>query len=46
MPLSEALTVDDILDRRSRVGLVPADRAAAVPAAREALATTPRDAPS
>jgi glycerol-3-phosphate dehydrogenase len=41
-----ALTVDDILDRRSRVGLVPADRAAAVPAAREALATTPRDAPS
>ena len=41
-----ALTVDDILDRRSRVGLVPADRAAAEPAAREALATTPRDAPS
>ena len=33
-----ALTVDDILDRRSRVGLVPADRAAAEPAAREALA--------
>ena len=32
-----ALTVDDILDRRSRVGLVPADRAAAEPAAREAL---------
>ena len=33
-----ALTIDDILDRRSRVGLVPADRAAAEPAAREALA--------
>ncbi|KAA0918547.1 glycerol-3-phosphate dehydrogenase/oxidase [Dietzia sp. ANT_WB102] len=33
-----ALTVDDVLDRRSRVGLVPADRAAAEPAAREALA--------
>lgn len=32
-----ALTVDDILDRRSRVGLVPADRAAAEPVAREAL---------
>lgn len=32
-----ALTVDDVLDRRSRVGLVPADRAAAEPAAREAL---------
>lgn len=34
-----ALTVQDLLDRRSRVGLVPADRAAAEPAAREALAT-------
>ena len=33
-----ALTVDDVLDRRSRVGLVPADRAAAEPVAREALA--------
>ena len=33
-----ALTVDDVLDRRSRVGLVPADRAAAEPAAREAVA--------
>ena len=32
-----ALSLDDILDRRSRVGLVPADRAAAEPAAREAL---------
>lgn len=33
-----ALNTDDVLDRRSRVGLVPADRAAAEPAAREALA--------
>ena len=33
-----AMTVDDVLDRRSRVGLVPADRAAAEPAAREAVA--------
>ncbi|MDH2456643.1 glycerol-3-phosphate dehydrogenase/oxidase [Corynebacterium bovis] len=33
-----AVTVSDILDRRSRVGLVPADREAALPAAREALA--------
>ena len=33
-----ALTVGDVLDRRSRVGLVPADRAAAEPAAREAVA--------
>lgn len=33
-----ALTIDDVLDRRSRVGLVPADRAAAEPAAREAIA--------
>lgn len=32
-----ALSVDDILDRRTRVGLVPTDRAAAEPAAREAL---------
>ena len=32
-----ALDVDDLLDRRTRVGLVPADRAAAVAAAREAL---------
>ena len=32
-----ALTVDDVLDRRTRIGLVPADRAAALPAAREAL---------
>src|SRR5699024_5776582 len=33
-----ALSVDDVLDRRSRVGLVPTDRAAAEPAAREASA--------
>jgi len=30
--------VDDLLDRRTRVGLVPADREAAEPAARRALA--------
>jgi glycerol-3-phosphate dehydrogenase len=33
-----ALSVDDLLDRRLRVGLVPASRAAAEPAARAALA--------
>ncbi|WP_426716293.1 FAD-dependent oxidoreductase [Corynebacterium auriscanis] len=33
-----ARTVSDILDRRTRIGLVPADRAAAEPVAREALA--------
>ena len=32
-----ALDLDDLLDRRTRVGLVAADRAAAEPAAREAL---------
>ena len=32
-----ALDVDDLLDRRTRVGLVAADRALAEPAAREAL---------
>jgi glycerol-3-phosphate dehydrogenase len=32
-----ALDEDDVLDRRTRVGLVPADRAAALPAARAAL---------
>lgn len=32
-----ALTVADLLDRRTRIGLVPADRARAEPAAREAL---------
>jgi glycerol-3-phosphate dehydrogenase len=33
-----AVDVDDLLDRRTRVGLVPADRALAVPAAEKALA--------
>jgi glycerol-3-phosphate dehydrogenase len=33
-----AADVDDLLDRRTRVGLVPADRALAVPAAEKALA--------
>ncbi|GAA4373384.1 glycerol-3-phosphate dehydrogenase/oxidase [Nocardioides caricicola] len=33
-----AADVDDLLDRRTRVGLVPADRALAVPAAERALA--------
>ena len=33
-----AISVDDILDRRTRIGLVATDRAAAEPAAREALA--------
>ena len=32
-----AADVDDLLDRRTRVGLVPADRALAVPAAERAL---------
>ncbi len=32
-----ALDVGDLLDRRTRLGLVPADRAAAVPAAEQAL---------
>jgi glycerol-3-phosphate dehydrogenase len=32
-----AADVDDLLDRRTRVGLVPADRAAALPAAERAL---------
>lgn len=32
-----ALDVDDLLDRRTRVGLVPADREAAAPLARRAL---------
>ena len=35
-----ALTVDDILDRRTRIGLVAADRARAEVAAQEMLATT------
>lgn len=33
-----AVDVDDLLDRRTRVGLVPADRAAALPLAERALA--------
>ncbi|MEU4228086.1 glycerol-3-phosphate dehydrogenase/oxidase [Nonomuraea sp. NPDC026600] len=33
-----ALDVDDLLDRRTRIGLVPEDRAAALPAARAAFA--------
>lgn len=33
-----ALTIDDVLDRRSRIGLVTTDRAAAEPVARQALA--------
>ncbi len=33
-----ALDVDDLLDRRTRIGLSAADRASAVPAAQEALA--------
>jgi glycerol-3-phosphate dehydrogenase len=32
-----ALDVDDLLDRRTRLGLVPEDRAAALPLARRAL---------
>ena len=35
-----ALTPDDLLDRRTRLGLVPAWRAEALPAAREALASS------
>ncbi len=34
-----AADVDDLLDRRTRVGLVPADRARAVPAAERALSS-------
>jgi glycerol-3-phosphate dehydrogenase len=33
-----ALDIDDLLDRRTRIGLVPADRAAALPAAQAILA--------
>ena len=33
-----ARTVADLLDRRTRIGLVPADRARAVPAAERVLA--------
>ena len=35
------LDADDLLDRRTRIGLVPEDRAAALPAARAALPITP-----
>ena len=34
-----ALDVDDLLDRRTRIGLVPVDRAAALPAAQAILAS-------
>ncbi|WP_099021871.1 glycerol-3-phosphate dehydrogenase/oxidase [Mycolicibacterium palauense] len=37
-----ALGVDDILDRRTRIGLVAADRQRALPAAQEMLAADPR----
>jgi glycerol-3-phosphate dehydrogenase len=37
-----AMTVDDLLDRRTRIGLVPADRAAAEPAAADILAAYAR----
>jgi glycerol-3-phosphate dehydrogenase len=33
-----ALSADDLLDRRTRIGLVPADRAAAEESARRAVA--------
>jgi len=36
-----ALDESDLLDRRTRVGLVPADRAKALPAARAAIAAGP-----
>lgn len=35
-----ALTVEDIVDRRTRIGLVPADRERGIEAAREFVATT------
>ena len=41
-----ALDVDDLLDRRTRIGLVPADREAAVPFAERALALQTREAGS
>ncbi len=37
-----AADVDDLLDRRTRIGLIPDDRARAVPAAERALALTRR----
>ena len=36
-----ARTVADLLDRRTRIGLVPADRARAVPVAEQVLAEEP-----
>ncbi|MGY4100017.1 glycerol-3-phosphate dehydrogenase/oxidase [Nocardia sp. R16R-3T] len=36
-----ALATDDLLDRRTRIGLVPEDRAAALPAAQAAFARQP-----
>ena len=41
-----AADVDDLLDRRTRVGLVPADRAAALPLAERALALVCRGGPT
>jgi len=38
-----ALTVDDLLDRRTRIGLVPADRAMALPVAEQMLADLTTD---
>ena len=41
-----ALTVEDLLDRRTRLGLVPERREAALDAAHEALAAAPTVAQS
>ena len=41
-----ALDLDDLLERRTRVGLVPADRAAVEPPAREALSLVGAALPS
>jgi glycerol-3-phosphate dehydrogenase len=38
-----ARTVEDLLDRRTRIGLVPADRELAVPGAERALGLVPED---
>ena len=40
-----AVDIDDLLDRRTRIGLVPADRELAVPAAEQALALAAASAP-
>jgi len=40
-----AVDADDLLDRRTRIGLIPADRAAALPAAERALALAGRAQP-